>query len=237
MHFWAAPGPELIRVYAYLASRGFPLVACALWNGLMNGHTPMVRSSPKGESPQLRMVELCATGGLCLPAERGLGNAFTGIAFAGVHQRSPQFSWSLNSHEHPFIFGHPLWVSFPFAVGWLGAARRQAQASVRVIVEPAVRVIWPTAWRCPGLGAAGDFRARGNGRQAPWRWTGPGDCRRASRAPEGPERRGTPDAGRSGWGKPERPVCGSGVDRSARSPQARTAGVWPAAGRARILDS
>jgi len=139
MHFWTAPGPELIRVYTYLASCRFPMVFRALWKGLTRADEPMVRSSPKSKSAQLRRIEMHATGDLRLPVSRRLVIAFPGIEFAGVRQRSGQFSCPLSSHE-PVCFRPSFCASRLFAVGWLAATSEGAR---------------PTAWwprRLPGCG-------------------------------------------------------------------------------------
>jgi hypothetical protein len=126
MHFWTAPGPELIRVYAYLASCRFPMVFRAPWKDLTRADEPMVRSSPKSEYGQLRRIELHATGDLLLPVSRRLGITFPGIEFAGVRQRSGQFSCPLSSHE-PVYFRPSFCASCPFAVGWLAATSEGAR--------------------------------------------------------------------------------------------------------------
>src|SRR6266581_4749634 len=98
MHLRTAPGPDLIRVYAYLASCRFPVASGMPWNGLTRADSSMVRSSPRSESAQLRGVELHTTAGLPLPVMHRQGTAFPGIEFAGVHQRSAQFSSPLKAH-------------------------------------------------------------------------------------------------------------------------------------------
>lgn len=230
MHFWTAPGPEIIRVYAYLASCRFPSPACVPWNGLINADAPMVRSSPKSESAQLRRIQLCTAGDLCAPVRRRPGIAFPGIEFAGVHQRSGQFSDPLNSHEYLRIRGRSFCGSCPFTAGWATATGKRAHAR-RAIAGPAARLWRPQ----PGPGRA---RRRtgapcpGRSRSLPRRPDG-GEKAGApaeGREPESPERAGIPDAGRSRWRKPERLACGSGAGRSAPSPQGGAAGPPPDAG-------
>jgi len=159
MHFWTAPGPALIRVYAYLASCRFPFASQLPWNGLTRDGVPMVRSSPKSESAQLRRIQLCTVGHLRAPVRRRPGIAFPGIESAGVHQRSGQFSCPLNSHEHPGIRGRSFCSSCPFTVGRATAAGRRAHAR-RVIAGPAAR-LWrrqPASGRARGRTGASGLR-------------------------------------------------------------------------------
>lgn len=239
MHFWTAPGPELIRVYAYLASWGFPSASRMRWNGLSYADVPMVRSSPSSESAQLRRIGLHATGLLRSPVKRGPSAAFHGIEFAGVHQRSGEFSCPQNSHEHPRICGRPFCACRPFIVGWAGRHGQRAEHPPCVAAGTGRPAANPEAWRWPGPEARGAPDRR---RARPLRAGGwPGHGRRSGGELRTGERRArsaeafrmpaVPDgASGSAWsvdpvrGAPSRPT---GTD----------SGPWPAAGTGQDLDS
>ena len=237
MHFRTAPGPELIRVYAYLASCRFPMVFRAQWKGLTRADEPMVRSSPKSESSQLRRIEMHATGDLRLPVSRRLGITLPGMEFARVRQRSGQFSCPLSSHE-PVYFRPSFCASCPFAVGWLAATSEGAR---------------PPAWGHAGCPVAGDrclelARPRcgkklAGLREASARFgtlgrSGDSRCSDSGSGLEGAERGGIPDAGRSGLCKQASVACGSGagaprIPRRHGRPTANTARIWIADHRKR----
>lgn len=118
MHLWTAPGPEVFRVYAYLASHYFSVAVCAAWNDLPRAVLPMVRSAPTRSCPQLRRLRLLAHGDSWLLAEHGPGIALPDFEFAEVHQGSGWFSRPLNARQNTLLARYAFGVRNPLAVGW-----------------------------------------------------------------------------------------------------------------------
>src|ERR1022692_4723484 len=91
MYLRTAPGPELFRVYAYLASVSLWTFCGSWWNILWLMIDPVIRSSPRTSIPSsdgLRPHMACIYG---LPDRRVDDRAGCIIAFTGVHRRSPRF--------------------------------------------------------------------------------------------------------------------------------------------------
>ena len=165
---------------------------------------------------------------------------FPGIEFAGVRQRSPQFSCPLNSHGHPCVSGQrDSACPGRLPSGCEGCADREAQASVRVVSG------WRPAGEASGLVLAGPggeprgLRARA-GRRAPETPGQPGEAGCSG----GELRTGVSGARRqSGW-RPFRDGASgcawsveSAAERSGRSAQARAAGPSPGAVKGQDPDS
>jgi hypothetical protein len=193
----------------------------------------MVRSSPRRRVQPGQEVDLRTAGDLRWPVRCGPGAAFYGIEFAGVRQRSGQFTGSRNSPAHPRI---PVSCSAFPAYFTVGKAARRARGKCGCLAGDVTgrlssRTAWRWAWsRTDETSGRGIRGGRIRGRQS-GRMTGPSG---------GEPRNGEPAGGQPFRGgafrrcRREHRAGGSDVVRSALAARAPAAARGPAAARARI---